>query len=563
MKIMKNALLIAGLAVMAVTGFAQTTPVAAEAKPVAPPDISSPSAKPAEGTAAKAPAVIPAKPGEVVPLIVIDDVPLLDAVKNLARQSGINFQFDPRVTAQSNQANVTVRFVDVTAEDALAAVLDNYNMALQVDAKTKISRITMKDPKAEEPLISQVYQLQYSSPSNLVAVVKATLPARSQVLADARTSQLLVVTTEKEQPKVEKLLAKLDTPTMQVLIEAQMWETAKNPSSVKGIDWSGTLEAQKVTFGNGKTVGTVSTDNSSKTTVTKPGSTVDTPGGRPITTASSTKSETASSISSALSSVVGGSGIGLNTARGFHPATAFMNADGLSAVVSWLNKDTDSELVATPRAVTLDNQLALLNVTRAYPVYKITPGSANSPAGAEITWTNVGVILNVTPRIAANSNISLHIIPEVSDIYDKDRQIINGQEYTANIYGIRRVETRVMVRSGYTLVMGGLLNDRAYKSYVKVPILGDMPIFGLLFRKDSKSRDKQNLMIFLTPTIVGESDLVLNKPSNFLKSELRPEQVEKPVTAWDSGAPYDWTKLGTNAAGPSTPKTADTKTGKL
>jgi type II secretory pathway component GspD/PulD (secretin) len=570
MKTMKNALMIAGLACLAATGFAQNTPVVAEAKPVAPPDVSGAGAKPAEGTAGKPTAGAPVKTGEVVPLIVIDDVPLLDAIKNLARQSGINFQFDPRVTVMSNQPNVTVRFENVTAEDALGAVLDNYGMVQQHDPKAHISKITIKDPKAEEPLVSRVIQLQYSSPSNLVILLKATLSPRSQLLADARTSQILVMTTEKELANLEALVQKLDTPTAQVLIEAQLWETSKKPSSVKGIDWSGTLGAQRVTFGNGNTTGTIEQRNtftqSGSASVTRPGGAVEDPGGRSIPTESSTKSEatksSGSGIDSILKSVVGGSGIGLNTARGFNPATAFLNADGLSAVVSFLNQDSDTELVATPRAVTLDNQTAYLNVSRAYPVYKITPGSANSPAGSEITWTNVGVILSVTPRVAGSNNISLQVTPELSDIADVDKQVINGQPYTANIYGIRRVDTKVMIKSGATLVLGGLINDRAFKSYTKVPILGDAPIFGLLFRKDEKKRDKSNLMIFITPTIVEENDLQVNKPSNFLKSQYQPEQLDKPVTAWDSGAPYDWTKLGTNAPS-SAPKTADSKTGKL
>ena len=70
----------------------------------------------------------------------------------------------------------------------------------------------------------------------------------------------------------------------------------------------------------------------------------------------------------------------LDTAKGFNPATAFLDADGASAVLSFLNKDTDTEVVATPRAVTLDNQTATLSVTRAFPIFQVTPGSANSPA---------------------------------------------------------------------------------------------------------------------------------------------------------------------------------------
>src|SRR5204862_4575448 len=136
--------------------------------------------------------------------------------------------------------------------------------------------------------------------------------------------------------------------------------------------------------------------------------------------------------------------------------STFLHSYGVRAIVSFLNTDNDTELVATPRAVTLDNQSPSLSVTRAFPLFKITPGSANSPAGAEITYTNLGTILNVTPHITATSNISLSVVPEVSSVAGVDSQTVNGFQNTANIYAIRRMETHVMIPSGNTLVLGGL-----------------------------------------------------------------------------------------------------------
>jgi general secretion pathway protein D len=232
----------------------------------------------------------------------------------------------------------------------------------------------------------------------------------------------------------------------------------------------------------------------------------------------------------------------VDTAKGFNPATAFLDADGVSAVLSFLNKDTDTEVVATPRAVTLDNQMATLSVTRAFPIFQVTPGSANSPAGATVTYTNLGAILYVTPRIAADNNVSLKVIPEVSNIDGVDRQILNGTANTANIYAIRRIETSVMIPSGSTLVMGGMVNDTRTKSFTKVPILGDIPFVGLAFRKEEKTRNKQNLLIFVTPTIVDDGDYQASTGGRvFLQS--RPQESPEPKeTAWDSGKPHDWTK---------------------
>ena len=476
------------------TPAAPATPDAAPAETPAAAPAETPGSAPA-ATGTNAPG---AKAEEVVPLIVIDDVPLTDAVRNLARQSNLNFQFDPRITG-SNQPNVSIRFENVTATEALLAVLENYNLQLVKDSKSRVARVTIKDPKAEEPLISKIVQLRYSDATNMVTIVKPALSTRSSIIADTRTSQLILTTTEKEMESTLNLITKLDTATRQVLIEARLLETSRNPSTVKGIDWAGTVEAQHATFGN-NVVG----------------------------------------ASSILSS---GPKLLADTAAGFNPATAFLNADGVSAVLSFFNKDAETEVVATPRAVTLDNQTAHLSITRAFPVFQITPGSANSPAGATVTYTNLGTILYVTPRIAADNNIALHVVPEVSNIDSVDKQTLNGEVNTANIYAIRRMETTVMIPSGNTLVMGGLITDNKTKSNTKVPILGDIPLVGqYLFGTEKKARNKSNLIIFITPTVVEDGDFHANSAGReFLQSRL----VEKPEpkeTAWDSAKPHDWTQ---------------------
>ena len=461
---------------------------------------------------------------DVVPLIVIEDVPLTDAIRNLARQSNLNFQFDPRVTGAgpdgkaTNQPNISIRFENVTAAEALGAVLDNYNLALIKDPKSKIARITVKDPKAEDPLVSRVIQLKYSDPTNIVILLKTALSPRSSVVADTRTSQLIVTTTEKEVDGVTSLVAKLDTPTKQVLIESKILETTRTPSSVKGIDWSGTFENQGFTFGNGKPDFDVSA-NAVVTGNPNPG---------PVTYAKQI--------------FVGDGGIIANTAHGFHPATAFLNADGVRAVLSFLNKDSETEVLATPRAVTLDNQTANLSVTRAFPIFINTPGTVNTAGGSQVQYTNLGTILHVTPRIAADKNISMTVVPEVSNIDSVDRQVIQGQLNTANIYAIRRITTHVMIPSGNTLVMGGMVSDSTTKSYTKVPILGDLPGAGALFRKEGKNRNKSDLLIFITPTIVEDGDFHPNATGGeFLKTRVA-ERAEPKESALDSAKPHDWTK---------------------
>ena len=102
------------------------------------------------------------------------------------------------------------------------------------------------------------------------------------------------------------------------------------------------------------------------------------------------------------------------------------------------------------------------------------------------------------------------------------------------------METHVLIPSGNTLVMGGLVSDSRSKSYTKVPILGDLPGIGLAFRQDKKERNKSNLIIFVTPTIIEDSDFQAAQ-SDFMKTPLQalPEWKE---SDWDNGKPHDWTK---------------------
>jgi type II secretory pathway component GspD/PulD (secretin) len=234
-----------------------------------------------------------------------------------------------------------------------------------------------------------------------------------------------------------------------------------------------------------------------------------------------------------------------DTAKGFNPATAFLDADGLNAVFSFLNKNSEAKVISAPRTVTLDNEPARIEVTRASPIINVTAGTANTTGGSQIQYTNLGVILNVTPRISANNYVNLKVSPEVSRVFDTVSKNLGAQGvFQADEYDIRKIETRVMIPSGHTLVLGGLVQDDVRSGNTKVPLLGDLPIFGYLFRSDTKSRQKSNLLVFLTPTIVQEEDFQPT-PSSFLKNPVpTKDSVAGDWSAWDSGKPKDWNDAG-------------------
>jgi len=159
------------------------------------------------------------------------------------------------------------------------------------------------------------------------------------------------------------LIARLDLPTKQVLIEARLLETSRSPSTVRGIDWSAPPRISMF-LGNNLSGGLVSSPR-----------------------------------------------VLVDTAKGFNPATAFLDADGLSAVLSFFNKDAESEVVPLP-ALSCSTTRRRLCPSRAPPDLPGDARLANSPAGASIQYTNLGTILTVTPRIASDGNVTLRVIPK-------------------------------------------------------------------------------------------------------------------------------------------------------
>jgi type II secretory pathway component GspD/PulD (secretin) len=471
-------------------------------------------------------------PVSVLP-IQFQDVPITTAIENLARLANINYLLDPKIGYGQPDQNgqikaeptISVRWENVSARQALLAVLDNYNLQLVEDSKTKIARITIKNPNAPPPLVTRVIQLKYASVSNMEAAVSSTLSdKRSRVVPDARTSQLVIVATESEQDAVDTLVEQLDKPTRQVLIETRLMEISSSPKTTKGIDWTSTLAAQNIYAGNYSTF--IVQPTAPSQTIGPGGAIVNNPGNPGLV----------SGLVNQSPAILGASSVG-----GFFQNPWFLNADGLHVVLSFLNNDSDAQTIATPRVVTLDNQTAHIQVTRAEPIFATTAGTQGSPGGSQVNYTNLGTILDVTPRISANDYIWLTVVPEVSSVFGTVTKIVAGVENQADEYDVRKVSTQVLIPNSNTLVMGGFIKDNTKNVYTKVPIMGDIPVLGYAFRSESKGIEKDNLLIFITPTIVKDDDFQPTS-SKFLKSSpLGPPAPMNPKSPWNSSKPYDWT----------------------
>lgn len=496
--------------------------------------------------------------GDIISLINLVDASMLGAIDHLVKLAGLNVFVDPKISSPTPvigadgkplpQPTITLKFEKVTAENALEALLINNDLVMIRDQKTQIHRIMKRDPTVKEPLVLTVYHLKFASATNIASVMLAALPPGAKVLAENRTSQVIISATMRDTADITNLLIRLDIATKQILIEAQFYETLRNPRTIKGMDWSGTLANQTLTMGNGLSSG-------SSTTTTPGNSTTTTlPSGRTITSSQNSSKE------SSITTLIGDRnlpGMSFNTATGLTPGLAFLNADGVKATLSFLNTDSDSDSIASPTAVALEGQQTKLVVVRNIPVFEEQQGAAvagsQSPTSVKPNYSlkvegsqaderplnEVGIKLLVTPRVVNDTSVLLDLQPEISTVEGlPERKVLGGRINESPIFSRRLVTTRAIVPSASTLVLGGLSSDESAKNFVKVPILGDIPLLGRLFRKDEKIRNKRNMLIFVTPTIIQDEDLQQNPDSKAILRSKKEDKLPDDLGRWDSAKPY-------------------------
>jgi general secretion pathway protein D len=170
-----------------------------------------------------------------------------------------------------------------------------------------------------------------------------------------------------------------------------------------------------------------------------------------------------------------------------------------------LNEDRDAEFLANPRVVTSNNQKAEIKITRAQPVPQLNFNEQTAQAVfSGFQDKEFGNKLTVTPVINKDNYISMMVKPEISNKVGDASFTFSGSTVVSPIIDKRELESNVVIRSGDTLAIGGLLQDESTKGRTKVPLLGDIPGIGYLFQERLNSRTKRNLLVFVTPTIIKQ-----------------------------------------------------------
>jgi len=443
----------------------------------APVQAASPAPKPATGTAPVSSPVLTEADANIesggvgVREFQGDDVG--QVLRLLARQAKVNM-----VVSDAVQGTVTMRLEDVTALQAISIIVKA--KGLFMDKIENVYYIKTAAEKTAEPTESDSYQFSYARAKDVSPLIASQLQSKSPPQIDERTNTMFFSETRSNIDNIRKILLQIDKPTRQVMIEARLVEVSADPVQAYGINWAGTVGS----FSSPKTF-SYGGYNESKATS---GSNIPTNG-------------------LALGNTNNNNFFGNLGHLADIPQSMFaiLSVPQFSATLQALNEDADAEFLANPRVVTADNQQAKIEVIRNQPVPQLNFNEQTATAVFGGFQDKVfGNTLIVRPSINKDNYITLAVKPEISNKVGDFHFTFNGADVTSPIIDKRTLDSNVLIKSGDTLALGGLISDQAAKARTKVPVLGDIPVLGYAFQSHDNERHKRNLLIFVTPTIIDQ-----------------------------------------------------------
>ncbi len=285
--------------------------------------------------------------------------------------------------------------------------------------------------------------------------------------SDPETRKLIVITDDETAAHISQVITNLDRPKPQVLIKVVFVEVTRRDGSDVGVEAKFT---HKVT---------------------------------------DTKTGEASSLFGGLAS---------QTSGGFYK----LLSDDLEVTLRAISEAGKTEVLSRPSILTRNNQQAIITVGQRLPFITNSRITDNGQTINTIEYEDIGIILRVTPFITSDGLVEMIVAPEISALTDKTVPI--GNNANAPVIAKRSAETVVVTADGKTVVIGGLMENNKTESTQKVPILGDIPILGMAFKRKIKENTKTELIIFLTPYVVQQpSQLAGMTKSETDKAELTPK----------------------------------------
>jgi len=426
--------------------------------------------------------------GNIFPIdINVQNVDIRTFTQILAKLTGINFLVSDEVNG-----NVTAQLHDVPWPNVLDSVLNLKSLAKHVDNNANIIRIHSQEAivkletferqrredlqkalaldQATQPFYTEIFKLFYAKPDKMKALLSEVLgisptatassagTPTTQITVDARMNQIIIKARKEDIEIAKKLIAKLDSRTKQIFIEAFIVEASDQFSKALGTTLGANLNRVVRTNGQNFYTGVAGVASSTSTAVA---------------------AGTSDSLLTSMPAVGATSGVSFLGGLG--------SAATLKLELTAAANESLSKIISNPRIFTLDNQQAVIFQGSEIPY------TTTSSDGTKIEFKEAGLKLAVTPSVVGDGNLMMAI--EVNK--DTADTSITNPPITQS-----RITTNLVTKDGSVVVIGGIYTQTKTDGYDKVPGLGDIPFAGKLFRRDSNSNNRKELMIFMSPKTI-------------------------------------------------------------
>lgn len=395
------------------------------------------------------------------------NTPMEDVVRMLAAQADVDIVKGPNIVG-----NVTATLTNVPLSEALRNILAAHGYAYVADQN--LIRIVTKAEivDVQEVLVNKVYQITYADVREVEVALKKFISPRGSISSNPGTNNIIITDTESKIRAIDTFIEEVDRATPQVLVEARIYDITNTGRLDLGVDWQ---MGRRTTFPGGTTT----------SVGTNPTGQID-----PFATGTFAGSGAAQS-----SSASGALRIGLLTG----------DVD-LDALIRAQQEDIDAKLLANPRVLVLDNETALIKIITELPYLQLNQGLGVQSFGT-VEFKEVGVMLKVTPHLTRDGIIRLKLQPEFSvqtDSANVGDPLSQDSVFPVPVIDKRQADTTLLIKDGQTVVLGGLRRKIVTKQINKIPLLGDLPAIGWLFKFTGEDTALSEIVVFVTPRLIQQ-----------------------------------------------------------
>lgn len=404
------------------------------------------------------------------------------------------------VASDTVSGRITLRLQNVPWDQALDLILKTKGLdkrtvgnvmlvapADEIAARERLEIESQTQSEQIAPLRTEFIQVNYAKAADIQSLISSgtagagsdsgtnsLLSPRGSASVDARTNMLVIQDTAKKIDEIRELIAKLDVPVKQVMIEARIVLADSSFAKELGVRWG-------VAHDNFRSNKRLMVGGSTTTLDDLRNVDIDTTTG--LRTYDITKPKDLAVD------------LGVDKAGASSLALGIMDSDNivLDLELSALQSDGHGEVIATPRVLTADKQKARVATGKQIPYQESTSSGATS-----VKFVNAELSLEVTPSITPDGRINMELFVN----NDSLGEVLANGAVTINT---NRVTTNILVDDGQTVVLGGIFKESSNKGVIKTPVLGDIPYLGRLFKQEVKRSDKVELLIFVTPRLMTDT----------------------------------------------------------